>query len=168
MSMHKNIILIHLKDEAAKGVYRPLFERNFIQKLSAILKGLNHKSIRRKYQRIFIDLDSKSDIENIKKKLLSLNEINYFCFPEIASSKIEEIKKASLSSLLASNAKSFKPKIKISYKAFPFSSKKLTKDIGDYLIKKTDKTLDFIEPETIIYIEILENSSLIYNIIYKS
>ena len=165
--MPQKLILIHLKDDAVKGVYRPLFERDLITKLSKELKGLGHKSITRKYQRIFIEIDSNSKVKEIKEKLLSIKEINYFCFPKKLTNKIEEIKQHSLVLLKSSKASSFKPKIKLVYKAYPIKAKELTKEIGNYLIKQSKKTLDFIDPETTIYIEIMENASYAYDTVYK-
>ena len=163
----EDLILIHISPEAVKGYYRPLFERNFIQKLSKELQGLGHKSIRRKYQRIFIDLNQNSKISSIKEKLSSMKEINYFCFPKKINNSIKEIEKAALNILESSKIKSFKPKIKISYRASPLNVSEFTKNLGNYLIKKTNKILDFIEPDVTIYIEVLENATYIYDMVYK-
>ncbi len=165
--MSQKIILLHIKDQAAKGTYRPLYERNLVTKLSKELKGLGHKSVRRKYQRIFIDINSDSKLQDIKEKLLSMKEINYFCFPIAIKNNLEEIKETCFKILNASDAKSFKPKIKISCRSFPLTVKDLTSELGSYFMKKTKKVLDFIEPEITIYVEVTENASYIYDAIYK-
>ncbi len=165
--MPQNLVLVHIKEETVKGMYRPLFERNLVTKLSKELKGLGHKSIKKQYQRIFIELDTQSKIAAIKEKLLNIKEINYFCFPEKIKNNFEEIKSVCLKMLESSKAKSFRPKIKITYKAYPARANEATEELGSYLARKTNKILDFVDAELIMYVEIMENAAYVYNTIYK-
>jgi len=160
--MTLKLILIHPSEEAVKGTYRPLFERNLIIKLSNELKGLSHKSIKKKYQRIFIELDNNSKIDKIKSKLKKIPEIGYFSFPIKTLPTLEKIKETSLELLNSSKGSSFRPKVKV-YKQFKIKATELTKIMGDYLMKSSNKTLDFIESEITIYIEVVENAAYIYS-----
>ena len=104
----------------------------------------------------------------MKEKLLHIPEINYFCFPEKIKNDFENIKTACLKMLTSSRAQSFRPKVKVSYKAYPARANEVTEELGDYLAVQTKKVLDFVDAELTISVDILENAAYVYETIYKS
>ncbi|GEM_PF-4656800 len=158
--MHPTHCIIHLTEEATKGTYRPAAESKAKQAIQSAISGIEYKSIRRKYQRIFIMVTPETDISKLKEILLTIPSIASFGMATKAPA--EKGRDTAQAVLEASDASSFRVKVKISDRQHKRSLDETTQDLSKELAQRTNKTIDFINPKITLYVEILENGWYCY------
>lgn len=157
-------IIIHYGEIAIKGKNRPYFERILLDNIRLHLKGLKYNILKKISGRFIIELNKESDLKELENKLKNIFGISYFAFAINSSQDIEDIKK-NVSKLIEDNkAKTVRVLTKRSNKQFKLNSMDLNKLIGEYLIKNHNLTVDLIDAELSVWIEIVEK----YCFIYKS
>jgi tRNA uracil 4-sulfurtransferase len=166
--MKPDCYVIHYAEVAIKGKNRPLFERILADNISKAVKGLKANGIKRRYGRLILNLKEDSEIEKIEKKLQKTPGISSFSPALKTTHDLNDLKQTALKILQESQAKSFYIKPKRSHKQFPMKSPELARELGKFLGEKTQKTIDFIEPETTIFLEVVENGTYIYTEKQKS
>jgi tRNA uracil 4-sulfurtransferase len=154
--------VIHYAEIAIKGKNRPLFERILADNIAKAVKGLKANGIKRRYGRLILNLKEDSEIEKIEKKLAKTPGISSFSPALKTNHDLEKIKETALKILKESKAKSSYIKPKRSHKQFPMKSPELARELGKFLAEKTEKTIDFIEPETTLFLEVVENGTYLY------
>ncbi len=159
--MNYEAIVIHYAEVATKGKNRPLFERMLTENILAALKEEKHKGIKKYYGRLILYLAEASNLDAVLAKLQKVCGISSVS-PAITASNtsIEDIKAAA--ERIVSQNKTLKVRCKRSFKKFPLSSPDICKEVGHHLQQKFNMTIDLVEPEERLYIEITEGKSFLY------
>ncbi|MEM5830432.1 MAG: THUMP domain-containing protein, partial [Candidatus Aenigmatarchaeota archaeon] len=126
--------------------------------LEDIKKRINFYDVKEKRGRIIIN-SYKDDWIEILKKVFGIKTI----YPAISSkSELEEIKKKVLE-ILKNHKGSFKIETKRIYKKFPLNSLEINRELGKYIEENLKLKVDVKNPEKIVYVEIHENETYIYD-----
>ena len=155
-------IVIHYGEIAIKGKNRPYFERVLIDNIKAHLKGLKYNNLRKISGRFILELNKDSNLEEIKNKLKNIFGISYFAFAINSSQDIDDIKKNVSELIQDEKAKTVRVLTKRSNKQFKINSLEMNKIIGEHLIKNHNLTIDLVDAELSIWIEIVEKYCFIY------
>ncbi len=157
-------IIIHYAEIAIKGKNRPWFEKLLITNIQKHLQGLPFGKVKRIFGRLVIQPSSlsESDIKEYTKRLSNVFGISSFSFACSIKQDLEEMKKTISKLIKDSPAKTVRVLTKRSNKNFPMNSVQINKELGDYLIKNHQKTIDLVDAELSIHIEIVDNFCYVY------
>jgi thiamine biosynthesis protein ThiI len=161
--MKPEYFVVHYAEIAIKGKNRPIFERTLIENIVKAIKGLKADGVKRRYGRIIVNLKEDSIIEEIETRLKEVPGISSFSPAYKTTHDIEKIKETSLKLLNEVDSKSFYIKVKRSFKQFPLKSPELARLLGAHLAVVKGKIVDFVTPETTLFLEVIENGTFIYN-----
>ena len=157
-------IIIHYAEIAIKGNNRPWFEKLLITNIQKHLQGLSFGKVKRIFGRLVIQPSSltESDVKEYTKRLSNIFGISSFSFACSIKQDLEEMKRTISKLIEDSPAKTVRVLTKRSNKNFPINSVQINKELGDYLIKNHQKTIDLVDAELSIHIEIVDNFCYIY------
>ena len=162
--MESSCIVIHYSEIGTKGKNRDFFEKKLMENIKKALKGEINKVYRR-YGRIICDLKDKAD--KVKEILEKLPGISYFSFAVKTKLDLKNIKEESLRVLKGEDAASFKIETKRSNKEFPLKSPEVSREVGKHLEAKTEKEVDYKNPEFVLHLEIGEKEAFVYGSKYQ-
>ena len=155
-------IVIHYGEIAIKGKNRPYFERILLDNIRNHLKGLKYNALKKISGRFILELNKDSNLEELQNRLKNIFGISYFAFALNSSQDIEDIKKNVSKLIQEDKSKTVRVLTKRSNKQFKLTSMDINKLIGEYLIKNHDLTIDLVDAELSIWIEIVEKYCFIY------
>lgn len=158
--MKPEYFVVHYAEVAIKGKNRPLFERILIENITKSIKGLRANGVKRKFGRIIVNLKEDSEIEKIKEKLSKVPGISSYSPALKSTHETKDMAKKALE--LINKPKSFYIKVKRSYKKHPLKSLEIAKEVGTIVSEETNIPVDFIEPETTVFLEVIESGTYIY------
>ncbi len=158
----ENYIVIHYGEIAIKGKNRHLFERALIENIRENLKGCSFDDVKKISGRFILKLNKKSELEEISSRLKKIFGISYFAFANSSKSNIDDIKKVTAETVADEKAKTVRVLTKRSNKQFPMDSVAINKEVGEYLINKFDFTVDLVNAELSVWIEIVEKYVFVY------
>ncbi len=144
---------IHVGEIALKGKNRGLFEKKLKDNIKAAT-GCKVDSLKGR----FILYPGKTGNRRIEEGLSKTFGIEWFSEALIVKNEIEQITGTIIKH--APKEKTVKLDTKRAYKAYPMTSPEINKKVGAVLEKK-GFTVDLENPESWIYIEILEDSAII-------
>lgn len=158
-----NAIIVHYAEIAIKGKNRPWFERLLIQNIAQQLRGMKC-IIKKVFGRILIEPPSLSEEEQAiyTERLQHVFGISDFSFVESIPQNIEAIKKTVSQHIPKYPAQTVRVLTKRSNKQFPLTSVDINRQIGELLIEKHNKTIDLVDADQNIYIEIAEKYCFVY------
>lgn len=163
--MKPEYFVVHYNEIAIKGKNRPLFERTLIDNIIKSLKGLKANGVKRRYGRIIVNLKEDSQIDKIQEKLGKVPGISSFSPALKGSHETKDMAEKALK--LLGKPKSFYVKVKRSFKKHPLKSMGIAKEVGTEIFNQTNIPADFVEPETTIFLEVVENGTYIYTEKFK-
>ena len=155
-------IVIHYGEIAIKGKNRHLFERALLENIRENLKGCSFDDVRKISGRFILKLNKISDLDEISARLKRIFGISYFAFANSSKPNIEDIKKVTAETVANEKAKTLRVLTKRSNKQFPMDSVAINKEVGEHLIKKFDFTVDLVNAELSVWIEIVEKYVFVY------
>ncbi|MBT3865767.1 tRNA 4-thiouridine(8) synthase ThiI [Candidatus Woesearchaeota archaeon] len=158
--MKPEYFVVHYAEVAIKGKNRPLFERILIENISKSIKGLKANGVKRKYGRIIVNLKEDSKIEEIKEKLSKVPGISSYSPALKSTHETKDMAEKALA--LLNKPKSLYIKVKRSFKQHPLKSLEIAKEVGTIVSLEKNIPVDFVEPETVITIEVIESGAYIY------
>ncbi len=158
-------IIIHYAEIAIKGKNRPWFEKMLIENIRKHLAGLNHGKIKRIFGRLVIQPESltEKEKEEYRERLRHVFGISSFSFAYSVKPDIEEMKKAVDKLVKESGLQRVRVLTKRSNKQFPMTSVDVNKVLGEHLITKHGKTIDLVDAEQNIHIEIVDTFCFVYS-----
>ena len=157
-----NYAVIHYGEIAIKGGNRPWFERMLIDNIRDKLKDLKYKELKKISGRFILELEKNSDLNEIEKRLKEVFGLSYFTFAISAKQEINSMKKAIEELIEDDDSKTVRVLTKRSNKQFQIKSEDVNKELGSYLIEKYNKTIDLVDAELSIWIEIVEKYCFVY------
>lgn len=155
-------IVVHYGEIAIKGKNRPFFERALLENIREALKGCRYEELRKISGRFIIQLGKKPDAAAITNRLQKVFGISYFAFALSAKQSLENIKSVAAELVEKETAKTIRVLTKRSNKQFPMESPEINKEVGESLIKKFNLTVDLVDAELSLWIEIVERYVFLY------
>ena len=155
-------IVVHYGEIAIKGNNRPYFERALLNNIREHLKGLKYNTLKKISGRFILELNKESDLKEISNKLKNIFGISYFSFAINSSQEIEDIKENVSKLIKDDKSKTVRVLTKRSNKQFKLTSMDINKIMGEHLIKNHNLTIDLVDAELSIWIEIVEKYCFIY------
>ena len=157
----KPVFVIHFGEIALKGNNRPDFETRLVGNIQKTLAGENYEKVLRTESRIVLYTNEKSDRVRIAEKLQKVFGIEWFAEAHETNADIDDIKNAAWE--LRDNIKgTLKVDTTRSDKRFPMKSMEVNRIVGEVFHESGKYKIDVKTPETVIGIEILNKSALIY------
>lgn len=159
-------IIIHYDEITLKGGNRPFFERVLIDNIKEFLNNVKYKNIEKEGGKIIIETEENVDFEKIKKILKNIPGISNFYFAVAEEKNLEKINQKTVfllqDYLKNENKKTFKIEARRADKKFEFKSPEINAKAGEYVLEKTDLTVDVHHPDLEIVIDIGIKNCLIY------
>ncbi|HPC10027.1 MAG TPA: tRNA uracil 4-sulfurtransferase ThiI [archaeon] len=158
-----NILLIHYNEIALKGGNRKYFENKLLENIKTLLTAKEEiQKIYKQRGKIICELAEKTNLENIKQLLINLPGIAYFGIGEKTKLDLEDIKNKTKEIAKTQQFNSFKIKTQRTNKQFQYTSPQINEIIGKEIKETLNKKVDLENPELTIFIEIDNDSSIIY------
>lgn len=163
---HSNMkyVICHYSEIGLKGKNRKFFEGKLIENIKRCLDVRLYEFIKRISGRIIIKLNPRG-IEKqseIKIALKNVFGLAYFCFARKVKQNMETIKEQSLEILKEKKFSTFRISTKRSEKNFYLTSPEINSQVGKYIVDNLKKKVDLKNPETILFIEIVEKYTFLY------
>jgi thiamine biosynthesis protein ThiI len=157
----KNIISIQYGEIALKGQNRREFVGALVKNIKRALDGLNFDRVSTGDSRVVLQLNEKSEIEEITKRLKRVFGIEWFSIARESEKDVEKIKETILD-YLSKNAvpTPIKVEAKRSDKSFPLKSNEISSIVGKAIDEKGYET-DLENQKTTIRISINQKSAII-------
>jgi len=156
-----NVILVRYGEIILKGNNRSYFEKKLISNIKLALEGENVK-IKFAQARIYVEPEDASKINKIMKKIIKVFGVVSVSPAIKIASDLEVIKETAVKLIEEKNTgKTFKVEARRGDKNFPLTSPEISRTIGGYILSKcNDLTVDVNEPETVLDIEVREETYL--------
>lgn len=156
--MQKMIIIKYAELSTKKeniGFFLHTLKKNIDLKLANIPHQIKYDQ-----GRMFIYSDEYDNVVSNLKEIFGIHE--FFVGYSIDANELDKINEALLSIMGEVNFSTFKVETKRSYKAYPLTSPELDIKIGAFVLNNTNLKVDIHNPDTIIYVEIRKNETLLY------
>lgn len=157
--MEYKSFLIKYAEIGTKGKNRYVFEDVLCNNIKNHVAKYGDFSIRREYGRIFLEVNSSYDFEDVVKELQKVFGIVGICpivieedsgFEAIKAKAIEYMKEC-----YGDEKLSFKVNTRRTNKAFPMTSMELSSELGHYILEACENTsVDVHKPDVLLNIEI--------------
>ena len=85
-------IVIHYGEIGLKAGNKPFFEKALIDNVRKALKNLKYTAVKKAYSRVLVELDKKSNIEEISRALQTVFGIQNFSSAVLAKLDLNDIK----------------------------------------------------------------------------
>ena len=155
-------VLVHYGELALKGLNRPYFEKKLIENMGKALAVQEHGKIRKLQGRILIELNEKSDVNEITKALKRVFGIAWFALCFITEADKENIKKCIRGKIKLESGEKVKVSTTRADKTLPFTSMDLNRELGEYLVKNLDAKISMKEPQKEIFVELVNGKAYIF------
>lgn len=149
------LFVVHYSEIALKGKNR----KRFVKKLIENIKEASRKKIivRKPWGRILIEAN-----EDISSSLSKVFGISWFARVHEVKLDFNEIEKKALELIRQEKVNYFSVKVKRANKKFSMTSLQIASKLGDSIKRETGKSVNLRNPELTLYVEILEDSALVY------
>lgn len=161
----KKLLLIKYGELTTKKDNRNLFINMLCTNISKILKDYDFKIIKTRV-RMFIEID-ENKMDEIILKLQKIFGIHSIVICDKVNNNIDEIGEKIVSILKNKDFKTFKIETNRSNKNFYLTSPEVNRELGGYVLKRMEKTVDVHHPDIFVNIEIRDDFTYIYLNEYK-
>lgn len=146
--MATTAVVIHCHELALKGRNRGAFEDALIFNIKNQIKDLKGIRTERRYGRIILKGDNINSFKNeIKEALLRTFGIANFYFAKTAALEVEDIKNKALEAISDAKGDTFKIDATRSNKKFILNSMEINREVGGFIISKTEKKVKIKDPD---------------------
>jgi len=159
-----NAIVIHYSEIALKGKNRPWFERTLLDNIREKLNGFAYTSVRKISGRFILELCGNTDIAEVTSRLKTVFGISSFSLARHIKPDITAMT-AAVKDILQHHDQNNTVRIltKRSSKSFPMTSMDVNKQVGHAVVNDCKRTIDLVDADTSIWIEIVDNRCFIYD-----
>lgn len=158
-----HVILVKVGEIHLKGQNRPYFERRLMDNIRNALRG-SEAQISIAQSRIYINNISDDFLDEALDRLTRVFGIHAVS-PALQTEKnMDEIMKTAVKMLMDARIHkgTFKVKARRADKHFPIQSPEIAVLVGEYILEHTDLTVDVVNPEHLVQIEVRENAAYVY------
>jgi thiamine biosynthesis protein ThiI len=139
-----------------------MFVRRLGENLRAATQGLGVKEIRRLSGRLVLMLSPTAVIEDIRRRVAHVPGIVNFALAYRTPLQLDMLKQAILQALEGRTFQTFRVQTKRAFKAFPFTSPEINRDVGHYLQEHLGAGVDLESAELTVSIEILPHEAFFF------
>lgn len=156
------VIIVHYGEIGIKGKNRPWFERMLVENIKEKLG--KEIAVKRIFGRIIIfpeelTLQKKEEYASQLKQIFGISS---FSFALSIKQDMDAIKEAVSALVKDEDKKTIRILTKRANKNFPLKSPDINKEVGNDIIKKYKKTIDYVDAELSVWIEIVDNYCFVY------
>ncbi len=150
------VVIVRYGELALKGKNRVMFEKKLVENIKKTLElqEISYKSVTRPHGRIIINTQCQPDLSRVFG-------VVSFSYAIETRADINSIK-AALIEVLPSIKTTFRITTQRIDKSLPFNSMQLDKEIGAFVVEKTNKKVSLKDFETEIGIELINKKAYIY------
>ncbi|MEM3597182.1 MAG: tRNA uracil 4-sulfurtransferase ThiI [Candidatus Bathyarchaeia archaeon] len=153
--------MVHYGELALKGLNRPYFERKLIENIDKALAEQEYGKIRKLQGRILIELNEKSNLNEIEESLKRVFGIAWFAFYYTTEAKKESIKECIKEKVTLAGGEKIKVSTTRADKTLPFTSMDLNRELGEYLVKNFNAKISMKQPQKEILVELVNGKAYI-------
>lgn len=163
-----NSIVIRNGEVAIKGVNRPVFEKRLIKNIRRALHGLEGFKVYKGDGRTYIDFE-ESIGEEVLRRIKNVFGVVSFSPVIKTEPGYENAKETALryynELVRTTSAKTFKVSARREDKRLPLKSPEMSRDIGGYILSKSDTPLkvDVVNPDIHLFVEVRKNANVLYS-----
>ena len=158
----KLTILIHYHEINLKGNNRAWFETHLLQNVTAHLKGLPCKSVRRFAGRLLVELTPDSPAEEIAHRIAMVFGIANFAVTREVAAEIGAIRSGLAELIPTVSFESFKIDARRGTKNFPLNSQQLNQQLGSFVQEITGAKVRLEDPDAVFFVEIAASRAFLY------
>ncbi len=162
MEHSDKFFFVHYAEVGLKGKNRIYFEKKLARNIRLSLRGTGYAEVKRLHDRIAIYLNKDTDIQEIEKRLTKVMGVAHFEIVVRTSKDIDEIKETAFQLTKGKEFETLKVETKRTDKSFPLTSPEISREVGGYVIQKTDAKADMHNPDLRFWINLTHNGTYIY------
>ncbi len=150
------LFVVHYSEIALKGRNRPRFESTLARNISTLSSSSIH--VERKQSRLIVE--GRED--EVRNTLIRTFGVSWFAIVEKLPLEYSKIEEAAIQVASSRKAGTFSVNVRRANKCFPATSLELSSRIGKAICESTGMQVRLKNPDLAIYIEILDDSALLY------
>jgi thiamine biosynthesis protein ThiI len=158
----KRALIVHYHEINLKGNNRGWFEAHLQNHITATLKGLKYRRVRKISGRLIVELDQDSPADAIEQRLSMVFGIANFVTAWEVAAEIEAMQSGLESLIAMGDFKSFKMDARRGTKNFPLNSQQLNEQLGSFVQQKTKADVRLSNPDRTFFVEIVDNRAFLY------
>lgn len=153
--MKKLLLVKYAPEIFLKGLNKGKFEKKLINNIKDVMKNIDYYLVKDQ-GRWFIECENIEEAINRLKKVFGISEL---CIAYEINSDMDSIEKQAFLSAIKCDGRTFKVVTKRANKKFPMTSMEISKEVGAYILRNTDKfSVDVKNPDFFVNIEIRDNA----------
>lgn len=147
-------IVVHYSEIGLKGKNRVNFEKKLVENIKKVVDG----EVKRFQGRMLVETDN---MKSALKVLGNVFGIANFSPAVSCKSDMKDIRKTALK-IMKGRKGPFKVDARRAHKKFPKTSMEINNVLGDKIVEKYGLEVDLDRPETVVYVEVLKDITLLY------
>lgn len=158
-----HVILVKVGEIHLKGQNRPYFERRLMDNIRNALYG-SEAQVSIAQSRIYVKNISDDFLDEALDRLTRVFGIHAVSPALQVEKNMEEIMRTAVKMLMDAQIEkgTFKVKARRADKHFPIQSPEIAVMTGEYILEHTDLTVDVVNPEHLVQIEVRESAAYVY------
>lgn len=158
-----HVILVKVGEIHLKGQNRPYFERRLMDNIRNALYG-SEAQVSIAQSRIYVKNISDDFLDEALDRLTRVFGIHAVSPALQVEKNMEEIMRTAVKMLMDARIEkgTFKVKARRADKHFPIQSPEIAVMTGEYILEHTDLTVDVVNPEHLVQIEVRESAAYVY------
>ena len=162
MDHTRQFFVIHYAEVALKGKNRIFFEKRLTKNIRLSLRGTNYAQVERLHDRIVVYLREDTDVTEIEDRLRRVMGIAHFELVIRTPKDISAIRETAFLLTEGRDFETLKVETKRTDKTFPLTSPEISREVGGYVIQKTQTNADMYNPDLRIWINISHKDAYVY------
>jgi thiamine biosynthesis protein ThiI len=157
-----NSVVVHYKELALKGRNRPWFVRLLVRNLRRALAGLGVESVLPGMGRLEIELAAGTSFAEVRDRIRRVFGIANFSLAGRSTHDLDAVAAAILADLGDRQPASFRVRARRAYKALPFTSPQIEREVGGRIKQAKGWLVDLERAALTIHVEMLRDHSFYF------
>ena len=154
-------IMVRFGELSTKGKNKKDFIRVLFTNIKSALKDFPDTRLESRYDHLYVHLNG-TDYVPVVERMQDISGIQGLSLVCRVPNDLEEIKSASLELIKQEEGKTFKVKVKRSYKQFELNSEEITRQVAPVILKNTELKVDVHNPDILLNIEVRDEGTYIF------
>lgn len=159
--MNDAYFLIHYGELGTKGANRRLFVKELAKNIRYAIHEFPGAELTYDHDHAYVKINDE-DATSILNKLLDVSGIQRISLVKKCEKDLEKIFEAALNLVKEEEGKTFKVATKRADKTYPLDSMELSKEIGGYILKNSEFTVDVHNPDILLHVELRYDACYLY------
>jgi len=148
-------VVIHYNEIGLKGKNQPLFLRQLEANLLRATAGTGVRRVEQRSGRMVLMLGPEAELERVRERLRSVFGVANFAVAHRVEPDMAALKTAVAAALEGRTLGSFKVAARRAYKPFPLTSEEINRELGAFVVERTQAPVDLEHPDLTIHVEVL-------------